>query len=72
MIEFATDFFLSFFANPSLLGIGLAIVFGAIWLLGYWLPLFKRHWFWGIMACSAMLALAAAGFVQIPLQELSG
>jgi RsiW-degrading membrane proteinase PrsW (M82 family) len=72
MIEFATDFFLSFFANPSLLGIGLAIAFGAIWLVGYWPPLFKRHWLWGVMAGSAILALAAASFVQIPLQALTG
>jgi len=32
MLEQTVGFFLSWFANPSALGIGLAVAFGAIWL----------------------------------------
>jgi len=72
MLELTVDFFVSWFANPSALGIGLAIAFGAIWLVGYWPPLFKKHWLWAVLAGSAILSLAAASFVQIPLQALAG
>lgn len=41
MLEQITTFFTSFFANPSVWGIGLAIYFGAIWLIPYYPPLFK-------------------------------
>ncbi len=64
--------FTSFFANPSLWGVGLAIVFGAIWLTCYWPPLFKKHWLWAVLFGSAILTLAAASFIQIPLQVLAG
>jgi len=66
------DFFLSWFANPSLIGIGLAIVFGAIWLVGYWPPLFKKPWLWAVLVISAFLSLIAVSFIQIPLQILVG
>ena len=72
MLEQLVGFFLSFFASPSALGIGLALYFGAIWLTPYYPPLFKRPWLWAVMAGSAFLALAAATFVQIPLQFLVG
>jgi len=72
MIEYTVSFFLSFFKNPSALGIGLAIAFGAIWLAGYRPPLFKRPWLWAVLVSSAILALAAASFIQIPLQALVG
>ena len=72
MLEQTVSFFLSFFANPSVWGIGLAVYFGAFWLAPYWPPLFKRPWLWAIMAGSAFLALAAASFIQIPLQVLAG
>lgn len=65
-------FFMSWFANPSLLGIGLAILFGAIWLAGYWPALFKRHWLWAVLVGSALLSLSAVSFIQIPLQYWSG
>ncbi len=65
-------FFISWFTNPSALGIGLAIVFGAIWLAGYWPPLFKKHWLWAVLVVSAILTLAAVSFVQIPLQTWVG
>jgi len=72
MLERMVAFFLSFFAAPSALGIGLAIVFGAVWLVGYWPPLFKKHWLWAVLISSAIIALVAVAFVQIPLQLWTG
>jgi RsiW-degrading membrane proteinase PrsW (M82 family) len=72
MLATVTTFFTSFFANPSVLGIGLAIYFGAIWLAPYYPPLFKDARLWVVMVVSAFLALAAAAFIQIPLQLLAG
>ena len=72
MLEYMTSFLVSWFANSNVLGIGLAIAFCAIWLVGYWPPLFKKHWLWAVLVSSAILSLAAASFVQIPLQILAG
>ncbi len=72
MLEQIITFFTSFFATPSVWGIGLAIYFGAIWLIPYYPPLFKDARLWAVMVVSAFLALAAASFVQIPLQLLAG
>ena len=68
MLEQVVTFFTSFFANPSALGIGLAVYFGAIWLTPYYPPLFKKPFLWVVMVVSAFLALVAVAFVQIPLQ----
>jgi RsiW-degrading membrane proteinase PrsW (M82 family) len=68
MLEQIIGLFLSFFSTPSLLGIGLAIVFGAVWLAAYWPPLFRDAWLWAIMVASAFLTLGALAFVQAPLQ----
>jgi RsiW-degrading membrane proteinase PrsW (M82 family) len=68
MLEEITGLFLSFFSNPSLVGIGLAIVFGAVWLAAYWPPLFQDTWLWAVMVASAFLTLAAFAFVQAPLR----
>jgi RsiW-degrading membrane proteinase PrsW (M82 family) len=65
-------YFKSFFQNPSAWGIGLAIAFGAVWLAGYRPPLFKKPWLWVVLVGSAFLALAAASFIQIPLQTWTG
>jgi RsiW-degrading membrane proteinase PrsW (M82 family) len=72
MLETVVTFFTSFFASPSVWGIGLAIYFGAIWLIPYYPPLFKQARLWVVMVVSAFLALAAAAFIQIPLQLLAG
>jgi RsiW-degrading membrane proteinase PrsW (M82 family) len=72
MLEQMLGFLMSWFANPSLVGIGLAILFGAIWLVGYWPPLFKKPWLWAVLAISAILSLLAVSFIQIPLQVLAG
>ena len=55
-----------------LIGIGLGLVFGAIWLCGHWPPLFRKHWLWAVAVTSAFLALLAVVFVQIPLQHYVG
>ena len=74
MFKLMTDFFASWFTNSSnsltlmFSGIILAIAFGAVWLVGYWPPLFKKHWLWAVLIGSAILALAAVTFIQIPLQ----
>ncbi|MFC2046995.1 hypothetical protein ACFLTK_01800 [Chloroflexota bacterium] len=78
MLELMVNFFTSWFTNSSgsltlaLLGIGLAIAFGAVWLASYWPPLFKKHWVWAVIVSSAILPLAAVTFIQIPLQIWSG
>ena len=72
MLEQIVGFFVSWFTNPSLLGIGLALVFGAIWLAPHWPPLFKKHWLWAVLVSSAILSLAAVSFIQIPLQIWAG
>ncbi|MFH1925899.1 MAG: hypothetical protein ABIK32_05330 [Chloroflexota bacterium] len=72
MLEQMIDFILSWFAIPSPIGIGLAIVFGAIWLVGYWPPLFKKPWLWAVLVISAFLSLIAVSFIQLPLQILVG
>ena len=68
MVEQMIGFFVSWFTNPNILGIGLAIAFGAVWLIGYWPPLFKRYWLWAVLISSAILSLAAVAFIQMPLQ----
>ena len=65
-------FLVSWFADPSLLGIGLAVAFGAIWLTCYWPPLFKRFWLWLVLVAGAILTLLAISFIQIPLQLIVG
>jgi len=78
MLEQVLTFFTSWFIYPGLssyfllIGIGLALVFGAIWLVGYWPPLFKKHWLWAVLVGSAILSLAAVSFIQIPLQIWTG
>ena len=72
MIDQMIDAFKSFFQDPSAWGIGLAIVFGAVWLAGYRPPLFKKPWLWVVLIGSAFLTLAALCFVQTPLQVWVG
>jgi RsiW-degrading membrane proteinase PrsW (M82 family) len=78
MIDYMIAFFKSFFQNPSASGIhlaiaiGLAIAFGVVWLAGYRPPLFKKPWIWAVLVSSPFLALAAASFIQIPLQVWAG
>jgi RsiW-degrading membrane proteinase PrsW (M82 family) len=70
--EFIINFLKSWFMTPNAWGLGLALLFGAIWLAGHWPPLFKRYWLWAVLVVSAFLALIAVAFIQIPLQALVG
>jgi len=78
MLEQMLDFFVSWFVYPGilwtelLLGIGLAMVFGAIWFTPYWMPILKKPWAWAVLAGSAFLSLVAVTFIQIPLQAWTG
>jgi RsiW-degrading membrane proteinase PrsW (M82 family) len=78
MWEQMMDFLKSFFSYPGLkwelllVAIGLAIIFGAIWLCAHWPPLFKKPWLWVVAVVSAFLTLLAITFVQIPLQWWDG
>ena len=72
MVEQTAGFFVSFFDNPTAAGIGLAVAFAAIWLAPYQPPLRSRPMLWVVLVVSAFLALAAASFIQIPLQILAG
>jgi len=68
MLERIIDFFVSWFANPSALGTGLAVIFGAVWFTPYWTSILKKPWAWAVLVGSAILSLAAVSFIQIPLQ----
>lgn len=76
MAQITWEFFVSFFQNPSVWGIGLAFAFGAVWLAAFAPPLRRL----GlrvptliaavllVFISSAILTLAAISFIQIPLQ----
>jgi len=78
MLEQMIAFFVSGFVYPGilwnqvLLGIGLAVVFGATWFTPYWTPILKKPWAWAVLAGSALLAWVAVAFIQIPLQVWTG
>lgn len=78
LVEQMVDFFVSWFVYPGLswllilAGTGLAIVFGVVWLAGYWPPMFKKYWLWAVFAGSGFLSLISVSFVQIPLQYWAG
>jgi len=67
MMDYLAGCFVSFLDESSVWGIGLGIVFGAVWLAGYWPPLFKRPWLWAVLVSSAILTQAAVCFIQYPL-----
>ena len=76
MFQELAKFFTSGFVFPNItltglaLGIGLGIVFGAIWLIGYRPPIFKKPWVWVlIMMNSALLTWTAVCFLQSSLQS---
>jgi RsiW-degrading membrane proteinase PrsW (M82 family) len=58
--------------NYLLAGIGLAIFFGAFWLVAIQPPVFKKPWLWAATIFSAFFAVLAVTFVQIPLQYYIG
>jgi len=78
MGEQLVDFFISWFYYPGimwtslLVGIGLAVAFGAFWFTLYWTNILKNPWAWAVLVGSAILSLAAVTFIQVPLQLWTG
>ena len=74
MLETIVEFLKSWFVYPGLslnymlVGIGLALVFGAVWLTAYRLPFLRRPWLWAVIAAGAFLSVVAVAFIQLPLQ----
>jgi RsiW-degrading membrane proteinase PrsW (M82 family) len=55
-------------AQLILISIGLAIVYGVIWLTSQWPPLAKKPWLLGVAVASVFLTVLAGTFVQTPVQ----
>ncbi|MCJ7828787.1 MAG: hypothetical protein MUP81_03485 [Dehalococcoidia bacterium] len=56
-----------FWANPSILGWGLAIIFGVIWLACYRPPFITKPWLWAILVAGAILAPIAIVITSFPV-----
>jgi len=61
-------FFPYFFAGPTILGWGCAIVFTAIWLACYRPPLLSKPWLWAVFFAGAILAPVAMVIASYPLR----
>jgi RsiW-degrading membrane proteinase PrsW (M82 family) len=57
-----------FWANPSILGWGLAIIFGVIWLACYRPPFITKPWLWAVLVAGAILAPIAIAVTAFPLR----
>ena len=60
------------FSDLTILGIVLALVFSAIWLIAFWPPLFKKPWTWAVLIGSTILAYIAFAVIQYPLRFMLG
>jgi RsiW-degrading membrane proteinase PrsW (M82 family) len=75
MLETMLNMFRSFYDIPGLsvkmvfIAIGIALVFGAIWLAFYLPGLLKKGWGWLILIASAVITWCAIAFIQVPLQS---
>ena len=67
MIQQMLYFFVYFFANPSVLGISLAVVFGVIWLACYRPPFITNPWLWAVFFGGAILAPIAIVITSFPV-----
>jgi RsiW-degrading membrane proteinase PrsW (M82 family) len=72
LFSLSGEYFISFFQNANLIGIFLAILFGAFWLFFYKPPFLKHDWLWAILIAGALVTLLASTFIQIPLQVAVG
>jgi RsiW-degrading membrane proteinase PrsW (M82 family) len=78
MLDYMLDLFVSAFVYPGILwyqllmGIGLGIVFGAVWYTAFWTPVLGRRGPWAVLAGSAFITWIAIAFIQIPLQSWTG
>jgi RsiW-degrading membrane proteinase PrsW (M82 family) len=78
MFDESIALFQSFFVYPGvslnyiMVGILLAIAFGAIWLCLHWPPLYQQPWLWVVAVTSAFLTVVALAFIQNPIQTWLG
>ncbi len=78
MLEQMRALFVSGFVYPGilwnqvLLGIGLAVAFGALWFASYRTSILRKPWAWAVLAGSAFLTWVAVAFIQFPLQWWTG
>jgi hypothetical protein len=68
MIQQMLNFFVYFFSHPSIMSVGLALVFGAVWLACYRPPLITKPWLWAVLAAGAILAPIAIAITVFPLR----
>jgi hypothetical protein len=65
------QFFTSIYSNPTVEGIGIALIMGAIWLAIFRMPLGEQPRLWILLATGAVLFGPTIGLLQFPLQSLS-
>jgi hypothetical protein len=69
--------FKSFFIIPeislglALVGLGIAIIFGAIWIAAYYPPIARETWLWIMLVAGFLFTAFLTAFLQIPLQYAS-
>ncbi len=68
MLQEMLQFFPYFFSHPSAWGIGLALIFGAVWLACYRPPLLKKPWLWAVLVAGAVLAPITLVILAYPLR----
>lgn len=68
MLQQMLQFFVYFFSSPSVWGIGLALLFGVVWLACYRPPLVKKPWLWAVLAAGAVLAPVTLAILSYPLR----
>ena len=59
----------TFFDHPSWWGIGLAIIFGAVWLAPLAPCQWRTRWLWLLLVGGALLFAPVMAWIQVPLQE---
>ena len=71
MWENIWQFFTSIYSNPTVEGIGIALIMGAIWLAVFRMRLGKQPRLWILLSVGALLFGPTIGLLQFPLQSLS-
>jgi len=77
LISYTIDLFISGFYFPGITfyqlmaGIGLGLVFGAVWYTAYWTNVLGRPSAWAVLGFSAFFTWIAVCFIQVPLQSLT-
>jgi hypothetical protein len=65
------QFFTAIYSNPTVEGIGIALIMGAIWLAIFRMRLGKQPRLWILLSVGALLFGPTIGLLQFPLQSLS-